>query len=74
MASLFFNGSSVEDLDTVMRSDGNRYAKFFHSMLDHGVYLAPSPFEALFISTAHTTDVINRSIEAARHSLAMLQS
>jgi len=74
MASLFFNGSSVEDLDTVMKSDGNRYAKFFHSMLDHGVYLAPSPFEALFISTAHTTDVIKRSIEAARHSLTMLQS
>lgn len=72
MAALFFSDSPVEDIETVIRSNGKMYARFFHNMLGQGVYLAPSPFEALFISTVHTEDVINRSIEAARNSLAML--
>ena len=47
------------------RNAGGRYARFFHQMLDRGVYLAPSPMEALFVSAAHTTDDIEATLEAA---------
>ncbi len=72
MASLFFNDSLVEDLDTVMTSDGKMYAKLFHSLLEAGVYLAPSPYEALFISISHTEDVIAQTLDAVSLSFAAL--
>jgi glutamate-1-semialdehyde 2,1-aminomutase len=52
----------VRDYDGARRSDGKRYAELFHAMLDRGVYLAPSPFEVLFPSLAHTEADIDRTI------------
>ena len=66
----FFNGGPVEGWDSVAASDRERYAAFFHLMLESGVYLAPSPFEAAFISTAHTPEDIDATLEAAEAALA----
>ena len=61
----FFTGEAVVDWDSANRSDRQLYGKFFHSMLDEGVYLAPSQFEAAFVSLAHTDEVIDKTLEAA---------
>jgi glutamate-1-semialdehyde 2,1-aminomutase len=66
MAGIFFHEGPVECFDDVMISDANMYTHFFHHMLDEGVYLAPSPYEALFVSTAHTRQVLEKSINSAR--------
>ncbi|HDP25079.1 MAG TPA: glutamate-1-semialdehyde-2,1-aminomutase [Deltaproteobacteria bacterium] len=72
MAGIFFHEGPVETLDDVMNADVKQYRKFFHEMLDLGIYLAPSPFEALFISAAHEDAVLEQSVSAARRSLARL--
>ncbi len=72
MAGLFFSEGPVETFAQVMACDAQRYARFFHLMLDQGVYLAPSPFEAMFVSAAHTPDVLDAVAEAARMSMARL--
>lgn len=64
MWSLFFTSSKVENLDDVMKCDKPRFVKYFHDMLEHGIYLAPSPFETAFVSLAHSEDDIDRTIEA----------
>ncbi|HEV8198742.1 MAG TPA: glutamate-1-semialdehyde 2,1-aminomutase [Candidatus Polarisedimenticolia bacterium] len=61
------NWSSVADADT------KRYGLFFHKMLEAGVYLPPSQYEAWFVSLAHNEEVIDATIEAARQSLKALQ-
>ncbi len=66
MFTTFFNGSEVYDWPTAAKSDRERYGKFFHAMLEEGVYLAPSQFEAAFIGTAHTNDLLDRTASAAR--------
>ncbi|MBL8176957.1 MAG: glutamate-1-semialdehyde 2,1-aminomutase [Bryobacterales bacterium] len=66
MFTWFFTGSPVIDWDTAAKSDKAAYARFFHWMLEHGVYLAPSQFEAAFLSAAHTDDDINHTVAAAR--------
>ncbi|HEX72550.1 MAG TPA: glutamate-1-semialdehyde-2,1-aminomutase [Candidatus Hydrogenedentes bacterium] len=66
MACLFFTDAPVRNFADAKRSDTQRYARWFHAMLDNGVYLAPSQFEAAFISCAHTGAVIDRTLEAAR--------
>jgi glutamate-1-semialdehyde 2,1-aminomutase len=72
MFSIFFTGEPVHDLDDVLKSDRSLFAKYFRAMLDRGVYLAPSPYEANFISAAHTAPDVARTIEAADASLAAL--
>ena len=72
MAGIFFHEGPVETFDDVMGSDTVRYARFFHAMLEEGIYLAPSPFEALFLSTAHTSDVLEKSFASARKCLLTL--
>ena len=74
MLGAFFTGEPVRDLDGALASDTAAYARFFHAMLDRGVYLAPSQFESLFISSAHTTREIERTISAADDSLAQLEA
>ena len=69
----FFNDGPVESWDTVAASDRERYAAFFHLMLERGVYLAPSAFEAAFVSTAHTSEDIDLTLEAAEHALSSLR-
>jgi len=68
MMTWFFTDADVTDYDTAKLSDTTRFGKFFHAMLERGIYLPPSQFEALFVSTAHTEADIERTVEAARQS------
>jgi len=70
MASLFFTPGPVTDWYSAAKSDKEAFKKFFWGMLDRGFYLAPSPFEALFLSAAHTTNDIETTLEAASDVLA----
>jgi glutamate-1-semialdehyde 2,1-aminomutase len=74
MFGTFFTGEPVADEASAKRSDTRAYATFFHAMLDAGVYLAPSQFEAGFLSLAHTEEDISRTVEAARHAFARVAS
>ncbi|OGV63395.1 MAG: glutamate-1-semialdehyde-2,1-aminomutase [Lentisphaerae bacterium RIFOXYB12_FULL_65_16] len=74
MQTLFFTDSPVTDYPTAKKSDARRYAAFFHGMLEQGVYLAPSQFEAGFVSTAHSDAHIQRTIAAARKVMTGLKS
>jgi glutamate-1-semialdehyde 2,1-aminomutase len=65
LAGLFFSPDEVRDYDDARKADADRYGRFFHAMLDRGVFLAPSAFEAIFPSLAHTPDDVDRTIEAA---------
>jgi glutamate-1-semialdehyde 2,1-aminomutase len=66
MFTVFFTGIPVKDYSTAKTSSAVRYARFFHALLDSGVYLAPSQFEACFISAAHTQKDIQVTVRAAR--------
>ncbi|MGO8765957.1 MAG: glutamate-1-semialdehyde 2,1-aminomutase [Limisphaerales bacterium] len=72
MFCAYFTGAPVHNLADAMKSDRARFAKFFHGMLDQGIYLAPSQFEAGFISTAHTAGDIEQTISAASKVLRTL--
>ena len=66
LMSLFFTGEKVVDYDTVQTSDTNRYSAYFKAMLKEGIYLAPSQFEAMFVSAAHTDKDIEKTCEQIR--------
>ena len=66
MMTSFFTSGPVVDWNSAKRSDTKQYGQFFHRMLEQGVYLAPSQFEAAFLSTAHTPADIERTIKAVR--------
>jgi glutamate-1-semialdehyde 2,1-aminomutase len=66
MFTFFFADQPVTDYESAKRSDTAKFARFFHWMLDHGVYLAPSQFEAGFVSAAHTDEDIRATHAAAR--------
>lgn len=68
----FFTDAPVRNYDEARRSDATRFGAYFRSMLAHGVYLAPSQFEAGFLSTAHSDEDIDRTIEAAAKAAATL--
>ena len=70
MATLFFHAGPVRSFDDASASDTTRYGAFFRHMLERGVYLAPSQFEALFLSTAHGDDEIDRTVQAAAEFFA----
>jgi len=70
MFTLFFTDRAVFDFDSAKSSDTRRFNRFFHSMLDQGIYMPPSQFEAAFISAAHTEADIDRTIEAAAKGFA----
>ena len=72
MFSLFFLAEPPRDFDEVKQSDAARFNAFFHGLLDRGVYLAPSAFEAGFVSAAHTDADIDAVLEAATEVLATL--
>ena len=65
MLTAFFTSGPVVDWDSAKQSDTKRYGQFFHHMLEQGVYLAPSQFEAAFLSTAHTSRDVDQTIKAA---------
>jgi glutamate-1-semialdehyde 2,1-aminomutase len=73
MYTLFFTDRDVTDFESAKLSDTRRFNGFFHSMLDQGIYLPPSQFEAAFISTAHTEAEIDLTIEAARQAFKRLK-
>lgn len=62
----FFAGEPVTNWETANQSNRDLYGRFFHAMLAEGVYLAPSQFEAAFVSIAHTDQIIDQTIQAAR--------
>ena len=59
-----FHNEPVIDWTTANKSDREMYGRFFHAMLQEGVYLAPSQFEAAFVSLAHTDEIIDATIAA----------
>ncbi|MEY2492309.1 MAG: glutamate-semialdehyde -aminomutase [Verrucomicrobiota bacterium] len=69
---LFFSPGPVFDLNSAQRSDTARYAKFFHICLEHGVYFAPSQFEAGFLSTIHRTEDIDATARIVTEALAQV--
>ena len=69
LSTIFFANEPVRDYTGAKRSDTQQYARFFREMLDRGIFLAPSQFEAAFVSAAHTTEDIDRTIAAAADSL-----
>jgi glutamate-1-semialdehyde 2,1-aminomutase len=72
MQCLFFQSGPVRDYEEAKRSDAARYAKFFHGMLSEGIHLAPSQFEAAFVSAAHGEIEIKRTVGAARRVMKSL--
>jgi glutamate-1-semialdehyde 2,1-aminomutase len=64
MMTLFFGVDRVADPDAARTCDQERFARFFHGMLKRGIYLPPSPFEAMFISSAHSNSDLDRAIAA----------
>ena len=72
MAGFFFNENDVHNFDEAKTCDLERFAKFYRIMLKNGVYLAPSQFEAGFVSTAHTDEDIDHTIDAASRAMAEL--
>jgi glutamate-1-semialdehyde 2,1-aminomutase len=74
MWTLFFNTGPVTDYDTAKKSDTQRFAKFFWAMMDRGVYLPCSQFEAAFVSAAMKEDDVVRTVKAAREALEEVAS
>jgi glutamate-1-semialdehyde 2,1-aminomutase len=70
----FFTDQPVTDYVSAKRADTKRYARFFHAMLDSGVYLAPSQFEAGFVSLAHTEEDIDATLAAAAEAFGVLST
>ncbi len=72
LLTMFFGDDEIRNYTDAKNSHTRLYPKFFHGMLDRGIFLAPSQFEALFISAAHTDADIDRTIAAAQESLQLV--
>ena len=72
MACCYFTDTPVHNMVDAMKSDRERFSKYFHGMLEAGVYVAPSQFEAGFISAAHDEAAIERTIEVAARVMKTL--
>ena len=72
LASIFFTDQEVKDYVSAKTSNLELFAKYFKGMLKRGIHLAPSQFEAMFLSTAHTDEVIDETLEAMRGALGDL--
>jgi glutamate-1-semialdehyde 2,1-aminomutase len=72
MMTMFFSDAPAVDYDSARHADTARYGRYFHAMLDLGIYCAPSQFECAFISTAHSGADIDATIEAAERALMHL--
>jgi glutamate-1-semialdehyde 2,1-aminomutase len=73
LLTMFFTNEPVTDFASAKRADTERYGAYFREMLGRGVFLAPSQFEAMFVSAAHSDDDIEATIEAAREALALVR-
>ncbi|MGD8367788.1 MAG: glutamate-1-semialdehyde 2,1-aminomutase [Desulfobacterales bacterium] len=74
MMGLFFTDRAVKNFEDAKTCDLERFAAFYRGMLTRGIYLAPSQFEALFVSSAHNVDFIDETVEAARETLFEIAS
>ena len=72
MMTLFFTEEPVIDYNTAVKSDTKLFAKYFHEMLNRGIYFPPAQFEAMFISTAHSKEDLDKTIEANFEALKSL--
>jgi glutamate-1-semialdehyde 2,1-aminomutase len=72
MGTIFFTSRPVVDFASALTSDTKRFARFFCAMVERGVYLAPSQFEAAFVSLAHTKDDLERTLAAADEALKVV--
>jgi glutamate-1-semialdehyde 2,1-aminomutase len=72
LMSLFFCGESVTDLTSALKSDQEQFARYFNLMLNEGIYIAPSQFEALFVSLAHTRADIDQTIRSAEKAFIQM--
>jgi glutamate-1-semialdehyde 2,1-aminomutase len=73
MASLFFTDQRVVDQETAKTTDTDQYAAYFHAMLEEGIYLPPSQFEAIFFGTCHGDDELDQTLRAQRNALKRIQ-
>jgi glutamate-1-semialdehyde 2,1-aminomutase len=69
LITLFLGVSEVRNADQAQRTDRALFARFFQAMLEQGIYLPPSQFEALFVSLAHGDKELQKTVNAARESL-----
>jgi glutamate-1-semialdehyde 2,1-aminomutase len=67
--TVFFTDTEVTDMDSASATDREAFGAFFHGMIDNGVYLPPSQFEAWFVSTAHSEADIAETLERVARSL-----
>ena len=73
LVCVFFGIEKAEDYQSVRKADTSLYARYFHEMLTAGVYLAPSQFEAMFVSYAHTEDDINQTLNRAERAIGKME-
>ena len=71
MLTPFFGPNHVADYKSALSSDAGQYARFFNLMLEQGIYLPPSQFEAVFLSLAHTKKDVERTLAAAAQALGV---
>ena len=69
MFGLFFNARDVVDYETAATSDQERFKRWFGAMLEEKIYMAPSQFETLFMSAAHSDEDLQRTLDSARRAL-----
>ena len=73
MFTWFFNQGPVTDWDSASKSNTETFGKFFRSMLDSGVYLPPSQYEAAFLGATHTEEDVQRTVAAAKTGFAAVR-
>ena len=74
LAGLFFSATPVRNYDDAKAGDHELYARFFHAMLDRGVFLAPSSYEVMFVSLAHTDEELARTVELAAEAASEVRN
>jgi glutamate-1-semialdehyde 2,1-aminomutase len=72
MMTLFFTEEPVTDYNSAVKSDTKLYGKYFHEMLNRGIYLPPAQFEAMFVSTEHTKEDLDKTINASNEAIKTL--
>jgi glutamate-1-semialdehyde 2,1-aminomutase len=72
MFILFFTGDEVFDYNSAKKADAGKYARYFQGMLQAGIWLPPSQFEACFVSLAHTTRDVEVTLKAAASALELI--
>ena len=71
LLSAFFTETPVRDYDSAVTSDGKTFGAYFRHMLAHGIYVAPSQYEAMFVSWAHTDEDIERTVQAIEEFMSL---